>query len=359
MLEFVKETKSCWDFLRETKLPVFIYGMGNGAEKILRQFDRCGIPVAGFFASDEFVRGHYFKGHLVHSLSQIESIIDDFIIVLGFGAGYRSLYDRIVELSKKHPFYAPDLPVYDEEVFDVEYMNAHAEEIQAVYDLLADERSRELYASIINYRLSGKIEYLLGSESLVSEDYSDIIKPTADSVFCDLGAFNGDTVTEFFTAANGIYSKIIAVEPSEKNFRRLQKNMEELGFDNVELVNAAAEDFDGVIDFSAGSGRMQSVLCENGDSLRQTPAIKADTLLEGITAPIIIKYDVEGGEQSALIGSEKSIKNGAKLVVSLYHKTGDIFTIPLWINKLVPDRKLYIRKRLYIPAWDVNLIVLP
>lgn len=357
MLEFIKETQTCWDYLRETRLPVFIYGMGNGAEKILKQFDLCGIPVAGFFASDEFVRGHYFKGHLVHSLSQIESIIDDFIIVLGFGAGYRSLYDRIVELSARHPFLAPDLPVYDDEVFDFAYLDAHAAEIQAVYDLLADERSRELYAKLINYKISGKIEYLLGSESLVSEDYSDIIKPTADSVFCDLGAFNGDTVTEFFTAANGIYSKIIAVEPSEKNFRRLKKNIEELGFDNVELVNAAAADFDGTIDFSADSGRMQSVFIEKSDNMQKVPAIKADTLLNDITAPVIIKYDVEGGEQAALIGSENAIRNGAKLIVSLYHKTGDIFSIPLWINSLAPERKLYIRKRLYIPAWDVNLIV--
>ena len=56
MLDFIKEKTDCWEFLRSTELPIFIYGMGDGAEKILRVFDMYNIPTAGFFASDEFVR---------------------------------------------------------------------------------------------------------------------------------------------------------------------------------------------------------------------------------------------------------------------------------------------------------------
>ena len=58
------------------------------------------IPVSGFFASDEFVRGHYFEQHKVHSLTEIEAILDDFVIVLAFAAGYPSLYQKINEISK-------------------------------------------------------------------------------------------------------------------------------------------------------------------------------------------------------------------------------------------------------------------
>ena len=39
MLEFITEKVNSWDFLKNTDLPVFIYGMGDGAEKILRVFD--------------------------------------------------------------------------------------------------------------------------------------------------------------------------------------------------------------------------------------------------------------------------------------------------------------------------------
>ena len=99
MLEFIKETTDSWQFLKETDMPIFIYGMGDGAEKILRVFEEHSIPVAGFFASDEFVRGHSFKGHLVHTLSQIEALIDDIVIVLAFGAGYQRLYDSIKKIG--------------------------------------------------------------------------------------------------------------------------------------------------------------------------------------------------------------------------------------------------------------------
>ena len=43
MLDFIKEKTDCWEFLRSTELPIFIYGMGDGAEKILRVFDMYNI----------------------------------------------------------------------------------------------------------------------------------------------------------------------------------------------------------------------------------------------------------------------------------------------------------------------------
>ena len=50
--------------------PILLYGMGNGADKILTVCDSYGIPVADFFASDGFVRGHSFHGKVVLSFSQ-------------------------------------------------------------------------------------------------------------------------------------------------------------------------------------------------------------------------------------------------------------------------------------------------
>ena len=160
MLDFIKEKTDCWEFLRSTELPIFIYGMGDGAEKILRVFDMYNIPTAGFFASDEFVRGHYFKGHLVHSLSQIESLIDDFIIVLAFGAGYESLYNRINDMAKRHTLLAPDVPVVGDGLFTYSYCMENADKLQKVYDLLADDISKQTFADVVNFRISGKIEYL-------------------------------------------------------------------------------------------------------------------------------------------------------------------------------------------------------
>ena len=106
----LKETTDCWDFLAKTELPIFMYGMGLGAEKILGVFEQYGIACAGFFASDGFVRGHYFKDHLVHSLSEIEEQVPEFIVVLAFAAGYEELYDYI---QTKAPHYGNGDPEAD------------------------------------------------------------------------------------------------------------------------------------------------------------------------------------------------------------------------------------------------------
>ena len=54
-----------WHYLKsqaDSGRPILLYGMGNGADKIIAVCEAYGIPVADFFASDGFVRGHSFHG---------------------------------------------------------------------------------------------------------------------------------------------------------------------------------------------------------------------------------------------------------------------------------------------------------
>ena len=69
MISFIVEKQSCWDRLKAEKRQIFIYGMGDGALKIMSVFKQRNITVSGIFASDDFVRGHSFEGFKVHKLS--------------------------------------------------------------------------------------------------------------------------------------------------------------------------------------------------------------------------------------------------------------------------------------------------
>ena len=70
-----------------------------------------------------------------------------------------------------------------------------------------------------------------------------------------------------------------------------------------------------------------------------------------------IKFDVEGAEKEAISGSLETIgKHRPALMISLYHRSEDIFELPLMIHERFPDYKFYIRRREYIPAWDTVLI---
>ena len=60
-----------WDTLASETRPIVVYGMGNGADKLIERFDKYGIKISDIFASDGFVRGHFFRGFRVMSFSEI------------------------------------------------------------------------------------------------------------------------------------------------------------------------------------------------------------------------------------------------------------------------------------------------
>lgn len=335
-------------------MPVFIYGMGDGALKIMRVFEQYQIPLAGFFASDEFVRGHSFQGHLVHTLSQIENIIDDFVVVLAFAAGYESLYNRINEIAKRHILLAPDVPVAGEGLFTYEYACENADKIDRVYTMLADDMSRKVYSDVINFKISGKIEYLNSCTTEKSEVYSKLIKLSDNEVYVDLGAYNGDTALEFIEATDAKYKSIYAFEPNPRNFRKMKKNIGEIidldECNNIHLINAGAYSKTTAVGFTKGEGRM-TMISDKADNTVECYAVD-DVVDEQAT---LIKLDVEGAEKDVILGAKKQISGKARLICSLYHRNEDMFDLPLLINSINPDLKLYIRHQLYIPAWETNL----
>lgn len=350
MLSFITEKQSSWDRLKAEERPIFIYGMGDGALKIMSVFRDKHITVAGIFASDDFVRGHSFEGYRVHKLSEIEEAVDDFVVVLAFAAGYQEIVDKVEEIASKHTLYVPDVPVVGRGLFTYEYCVENADKIQQVYDSLADDYSRKVYANIINFKISGKIEYLSTVTTSKADIYRKIIKPTLNETYVDLGAYNGDTIKELLEFTQGRYVSIYALEPDKKNFKKLAKFID--GMPHVYAYNFAAWCVDTELPFAAKAGRQSAITAESDNMIG---ALSVDGILAKKPATII-KMDVEGFEREAIWGSARTIARYApKMMVSLYHRNEDIFELPILIKKLNPAYKLYIRHQLYIPAWETNL----
>jgi FkbM family methyltransferase len=350
MISFIKEKETAWDKLKAEKRPIYIYGMGDGALKIMAVFRKCGIQLKGIFASDDFVRGHSFEGYKVMKLSEVEELEKDFVVVLAFAAGYQSIVDRIHEIAEKHTLYVPDVPVTGGGLFTYDYCVQNAEKLQEVYDSLADDFSRKVYANIINFKISGDIKYLDAVTTPKAEIYRDIIKPHMGETYVDLGAYNGDTIREVLEFTHGRYTGIYAVEPDKKNYKKLMKFVD--GMKYVYTYNSAAWCVDTELPFAAKAGRQSAI---SADSENLISARSVDSIL-GRKAATIIKMDVEGFEREAIWGAAQTIvRYSPKLMISLYHRNEDIFELPLLIKMLNPNYKLYIRHQLYIPAWETNL----
>ncbi len=348
-----------WDKLKAENRPIVVYGMGNGADKLFRRFEKYSIKVSDIFASDGFVRGHSFRGYRVKSLSEIESEYDDFVIVLSFASNRAEVIDMLHKLSLKHELIVPDMPVAGEdEYFDREFYNNNYDRILKAYSILDDDESKNCYCAVINYKLSGKIEYLLSAYSEKGEMYS-MLSLDKIRVMLDGGAYNGDTCKEAVEYFPNI-EKIIAVEPDNRNYRKLLKYAQNSDIE-IECVNGALWDRASTAYFLSSANRNSSVNSTPSYKKKEEEVglITVDSLLEN-TECDYIKYDVEGAELEALCGSEQSILSGSpQLLVSLYHRSRDIFTLPLLLKEKYPWYKFYIRRLLTVPAWEVNLIMIP
>ncbi len=351
MLDFLKENITVWQHLKTADKPIAIYGMGDGADKILSVFDKFEIRADAIFASDEFVRGHYFHGLKVEKLSEVEERLGDFIIVMSFATQRPEVLDRVFKIAEKHELVAPDVPVAGDGLFDLDFVKMHEDKIEKVYNALADEKSKAVFADTINFKISGKIEYLKQNISTREEIYRDLIFPTPDEHFVDLGAYNGDTVREFLNACGGKYKQITAFEPDRRNYKKLADFCE--GKENVTAYNLGAHSHEDTLIFADRGGRNSS-LFKKGREV-EVSVNSVDNICK--IPPTIIKFDVEGAEELAIKGCEKTIKNHRpKLLVASYHRNEDNFALPLQILKLNPDYKIYFRREAYIPAWETNFI---
>ena len=80
-------TNDLWESLRSCQKPVLLYGMGNGADKIIATCERKGIDICDCFASDGFVRGQLFHGRRVLSFSEAKDKYRDAAFVWLLFAG--------------------------------------------------------------------------------------------------------------------------------------------------------------------------------------------------------------------------------------------------------------------------------
>ena len=69
MLEWIRETQDVWQRLQNTQKPIVMYGMGDGAIKILQVMKRYGVAPAAMFASDGFARGNLFMGYKMEKIA--------------------------------------------------------------------------------------------------------------------------------------------------------------------------------------------------------------------------------------------------------------------------------------------------
>lgn len=348
-----------WDRLKESGKPIFLYGTGNGGDKIISALEKHSVALSGVFASDGFVRSREFHSFHVRSYSDVrEEYGDDIIILLAFGTTLPEVRAFIEELDVRHELYIPDVPLYGGELFDGGYFASHYDALMRARSLFADEYSTLLFDDMINFRLSGKMKYLSRTEE-ASATLHNLFDGKKISTVVDGGAYRGDSAEIFIDALSP--DTVYAVEADPKTFKKLTAFADSSVGSAVIPINAALWNENGMLEYSSSGSRGAG---ESGQNRRakcaQTASLTLDKLFSdyGITSDgrVLIKLDVEGAEKEAVDGGLGVISAfSPDMAVSLYHRTDDVITLTERIHSLLPHHRLYLRRISCIPMWDLTL----
>lgn len=342
-----------WDRLKTESRPIVLYGTGNGADRIIDILERENIKISGIFSSAAFVRQRFFRGYQVTDYETCKKQFPDMLVLMCFGSAREDVLENVIKIKAENELLAPDVPVFGDNVFTSGFFEENKGSLLEARKRLSDEKSIETFDKLTQFKLTGKTENLFSCEY----DNNGLFSISENSVFLDLGAYNGDTATDF--ADKYTYKRIIAVEPDRRNFRKLTDNT--LNINNITLYNALISNKDETVylDNNKGRGAHES---EKGkipvDALTIDTIIKKEKLSGN--EQLVIKFDVEGNELKALEGAAKTIKEHNPLMfISCYHRSEDYFTIPLKVFELNDNYKLYMRHYKGIPAWETEYIFVP
>ncbi len=221
-----------------------------------------------------------------------------------------------------------------------EYFSAHGKDVQNNLDLLADEKSREIYSNIIKFRTTMNYRY---HPRMETPQYfiKDIIEVGEEEVFLDVGGYAGSSSADFIEYCDHKYKKIVIFEPDEMCIRLINEN-KRLDKDRYVLINKGVWDKECMIGFEK-TGKSDSRVVENYDGGGMISVTSLDLCSECQDATFI-KMDIEGSEMKALMGAEKLIKkNKPKLAICIYHSNEDMIRIISYVHDLVPEYRIYVR----------------
>lgn len=348
--------------------PLYLYGTGDGADKVLAALSMKGLCADGIFVSDDFYRGQVFQDFTCRPLSEAFRMKEEGrapVILVAFGSHFPEMIERIRRLDEDFEVFVPDVPVtlHDGkmELFDKEYYLAHEKEITVVYDLLADDVSKKVCTDILTYKITGRCAPLFSCVTDKEEVFSSLIPLTPQEDYLDLGAYNGDTIRELLSVTGGSFSSITALEPEPHSFKKLSAYVRESLADsaNIRLENAGIGETTGTVLMASGRGRGSA----KGKSRQFTGKMRETMIYAGddlACAPTYVKMDVEGMERAAICGMKHTlISCRPKLNIALYHRTEDLFDLPLLLKDLLPSYRFYLRRHNCFPCWEVNLYAHP
>lgn len=205
-----------------------------------------------------------------------------------------------------------------------------------VYKLLADEKSKDVFKKVINFKISYDLDFMEGFTNNHDEQYFDkeIIPNIENIVFIDGGTYVGDTLPNIIKNFSD-FKKIYAIEPNELHINIAKKDFS--SYENIEFINCGLGE-------KKKRAKDKLKLTQN-NCHHDYQALDIDSIDNLINEKVdFIKLDIEGAEQDALLGAKNTIeKYNPILAICIYHKAEDWYKVPKIVLNINKNYKIYLR----------------
>jgi len=321
---------------------IIIFGASSGGKKLKTYFNtNMGLNVDYFVDNDPKKWNATIEGVTVLSPSCLLALYNkatDTVICIASDWAKDIAY-QLQEMNIKNYM---DLTHWTErrDCFDCKKHKTHLADIEELYYLLADNESKEVFLSVLEYRKS------LDPICLEVSEFDQYCHSSMHFEVCkilfDGGAWIGDTTIKFAKLMSKC-SKIVAFEPTPDSLTALCHNVRKEGLERIVIPAAIGlgdrSGYDWIqFHLASSSNRIAS----SGSVLVRVTTID-DFVNEVEMIPDLIKMDIEGSELAALHGARNTIsKYHPGLQVCVYHHCEDLWEIPLFIKELQPDYTFYL-----------------
>jgi FkbM family methyltransferase len=327
----------CNEFLKKGIRPKYIFGRNVYSCSVLNH-----VKVDGII--DDYTSEVSFHGYPILRSSDIKK---DALVLIASGGKPVSVKRQLDKLGLQNLDYFSffkysGILSLTQVVFNDHFADdfrKNEAQYQSIYDLLADEVSRNIFRKLISFRLNYDLDNLNGFTERESEQYfEDFLKLSSQGeTFIDVGGFNGYNSLEFIKRCP-CYSTIHLFEPEPSNYRKCVEALK--GNPNIFCYPHGLSDKKETLRLeSQGSG---SKISETGSIIIEVDRL--DDVLKDKFNPTLIKMDIEGAEMQAIEGAKKTItKYHPRLALCVYHNVGDFWRIPQKILSFQNNYNIYLR----------------
>ncbi len=215
------------------------------------------------------------------------------------------------------------------------------EKYKKIYNLLADEKSKQVLVGVLTGRLIGsKAEFEKVMDPTKSQYLDEnVIGHKEKEVFADIGGYDGQSTLDFFKYSQDKDVRSYVFELDHINAEKMRELFKD---DNrVSVIEKGCADKPGKVFYELGGTSIAKSVEHETDSCGILTTLD-DEVDDKFT---YIKMDVEGAEEGVLLGAKKHIENDRpRLAICVYHKPGDIWKLHKIVDDIGIPYKYYLRQ---------------